>query len=110
MLYKTENTHEEVDLTECYDINRYSQLIEDIVNSDLDDEYKRFLKFAATRFVDLNYSKIAQYYYNLEDNKIKDWFKKLNLVLVDDKNAIENGYVKLTKSIVDNLEHYIKEK
>ena len=33
-----------------------------------------------------------------------------NLVIVDDNDAIENGYIKLTKGLVENLSKYIKEK
>lgn len=106
-MFKTENNHEEVHLIECFNTDKYSQLIEDIVSSDLSDEWKNFFKLAATRFIDLNYNKIAQLYYNEQDADIKNWFKMLNLVLVDDKDAIENGYIKLTSTIIKNLDKYI---
>ena len=110
-MYKTENNHEEVFITELYDNKKYQELTEEILNSNIaDGDVKRFLVSAASRFIDFNYYKIAQYYYNLKDEEIKTFFKKLNLVLVDDNDAIENGYVKLTKSIIENKEHYIKEK
>lgn len=109
-MFITEDDKKEVSVSELYDIVKYQALIEELNNSDLPQELIKFFKLAATRFIDLNYYEIAQYYYSLEDESVREWFKKLNLVIVDDKNAIENGYIKLTKGLVDNLSKYIKER
>ena len=111
MLYKTEKVSKEIEIAECFNIERYQHLIEDIKSENIeDDTLKTFLLLAATRFIDINYNNVAQYYYNLEPGEVKELFKKLNLVIVDDNDAIENGYVKLSKSIIDNLHRFIKEK
>lgn len=110
MLYKTEDKNEEVYITDCYDVSKYVSLVEDIVNNCDDEEVSKFLIRAATRFIDINYSKVAQYYYNLEEGPIKELFRKLNLVIVDDIDAIESGYVKLSKKIIDNIDKYVRVK
>ena len=111
MLYKTANENKEVDIVECFNIDRYQHLVEDIKNENIsDNDLNTFLLLAATRFIDINYNNVAQYYYNLKPGKVKELFKKLNLVIVDDKDAIESGYVKLSKNIIDNLHKFIKEK
>lgn len=109
MLFKTENKFEDKHISECYNKDRYEYLVEDIKAAKLDKDIEQFLLLAATRFIDINYNNVAQYYYSLEPGIIKDLFKKLNLVIVDDKDAIENGYVKLSKKITDNLSEFIKE-
>ena len=109
-MFITENENKDLTASELYDISRYQTLIEELNSSNLNPELVKFFKLAATRFIDLNYYDIAQYYYNLTDDSATEWFKKLNLVIVDDNDAIENGYIKLTKGLVDNLSKYIKEK
>ena len=88
---------------ELYDKTKYNELVRGIVTSDLPDDIKEFLMFAATRHIVFNYSKIADYYAHA-DPEIQDLMEKSALVIIDVDDAIAGGYVRLSQNIKKLLE------
>ncbi|MBR6113478.1 MAG: hypothetical protein IKP79_03095 [Bacilli bacterium] len=100
----------DVELSACYDKKKYNELVSIIDNSNLPDEKKAIYKLVATRFIDFNYANFAEYYANLKNSsdiaaakEEQEIMEKLALVIVDIKDAIANGYVKLNSFIEDVL-------
>ena len=80
--------------TELYSLGKYNELIDKINSSSLSDEKKLFLQLAATRHIEFNYSKIAEFYSH-EEKEIQDLMEDNALVIIDYDKAIELGFVKL---------------
>tara|TARA_Y100001963_G_scaffold159563_1_gene263780 strand:- start:1551 stop:2297 length:747 start_codon:yes stop_codon:yes gene_type:complete len=102
-IYETKNTKPKI--KDLFDDSKVDDLIEDIDQSDLDPEEKKFLKTAAMRHTVFNYSKIADYYAHSE-KETQVLMEDSALVIIDFKKAIEKGYVKLSEKISDQ---YFKE-
>lgn len=85
-------------LEELYDITHYAKLIRDINLSTVSEEEKKFLKFAASRHIVFNYSKVADYYAHATP-EMQRLMENSALVIIDPEDAIANGYVKLSKNI-----------
>lgn len=77
---------------------KYNELINQINNSTVSDEEKKFLTFAATRHLVFSYSKIADYYAQ-SSKEMQELMEKSALVIIDINDAIANGYVTLSKNI-----------
>tara|TARA_R100000278_G_scaffold123250_1_gene112258 strand:+ start:3223 stop:3939 length:717 start_codon:yes stop_codon:yes gene_type:complete len=85
-------------LKECYNIDKYNALVKNINNSKLDKDLKEFLLLSATRFITLDFSKIADLYPHLNKDE-QNLFEEQALVIIDFEKAIESGYVNLNKKI-----------
>ena len=85
-------------LTSLADYTKYSELVRDIEKSNVTDEEKKFLRYAATRHIVFTYSRIADYYAHASA-EMQDLMEKSALVILDVDDAIVNGYVKLSKDI-----------
>lgn len=85
-------------LWELCDKTKYNELVRNIVLSDVSDDVKEFLMFAATRHIVFNYAKIADYYAH-SDATIQKLMEQSALVIIDVDDAIANGYVKLSENI-----------
>jgi len=79
---------------ELYDLSKYDSIIEEINKSELSDEEKTFLKITASRFIEFDYRKIAEYYSNA-NKEVQSFMEKQALVIIDYNQAIELGFVKL---------------
>ena len=90
--------NEKPNINELADFNKYKQLMLDIDKSNVSDMDKEFLKFAATRHIVFNYSKIADYYAH-SSPEMQRLMEESALVIIDVDDAIANGYVKLSESI-----------
>lgn len=73
-------------------------LIHEIEKSNVSKEEKEFLKLAAYRHLVFNYSEIAEYYCHATP-EMQRLMEKSALVIIDVKDAIANGYVKLSENI-----------
>lgn len=91
------------ELWELCDKTKYSELIRNIAMSNLPDDVKEFLRFAATRHIVFNYAKIADYYAHA-DAETQKLMEQSALVIIDVDDAIANGYVRLSKNIRKLLE------
>lgn len=83
---------------ELANTTKLDRLLNDIQNSKISDDDKRFLSLAAYRHVVFNYSKIADYYSHASKD-VQELMEQSALVIVDFESAIENGYVKLSENI-----------
>ena len=89
-------------LTALCDTEKYSQLMYNINNSNVSEEEKKFLKFAASRHIAFNYSRVADYYAHASA-EMQKLMEESALVILDVDDAIANGYVKLTKELTEIL-------
>ena len=85
------------------DKNKYNELIREINSSNVSDQEKEFLRFAATRHLVFTYSRIADYYAHATP-EMQKLMEKSALVIIDIDDAIANGYVKLSESIKKIME------
>ena len=85
-------------LNSLVDTTKYRELIKNIELSDVSDEEKKFLKYAAARHIVFNYSKIADYYANTTA-EMQRLMEQSALVILDMDDAIANGYVALTEKM-----------
>lgn len=88
---------------ELCDKTKYNELIRNIAVSDIPDDVKEFLMFAATRHIVFNYAKIADYYAHAEPD-VQKLMEQSALVIIDVNDAIANGYMRLSKNIKKLLE------
>jgi hypothetical protein len=84
-----------------YDNTKTYNLLEEIDNSDISDDDKQFLRFAAKRHIVFDYGKIADYYAH-SDKVVQDLMEKSALVIIDYDKAVEYGYVNITEQIATN--------
>ena len=92
-------------LKDVTNLDKYRELLQNINNSSVSEEEKEFLRLAATRHIVFNYSKIADYYAHA-NKEMQELMEQSALVIIDIKDAIANGYVKLNngiKSIMEDL-------
>jgi len=92
----------EPELEELVDSTVYDELMVEIEKSKVKKEVKEFLKKAVTRFLTFNYSKIAEYYVH-QDKETQELFEKLALVIIDYQKAIENGFIRLSKKMMEGF-------
>jgi hypothetical protein len=85
-------------INDLYDETKTHDLIQEINNSNLDDEEKLFLISAATRHTVFNYANIANFYAHASKD-CQQLMEKSALVIIDYDKAIEQGLVKLTKEL-----------
>ena len=90
------------DIKELYDTSKADELIKKIKSINCDKDLKKFLLYTANRFVRFNYENIAEYYCH-QNKEIQEVFEMLALVIIDFKSAIENGFVEMTKNIVEKM-------
>ena len=75
-----------------------SSLIDKIEKSNVSKQEKEFLKLASYRHLVFNYSEIAEYYCHAS-KEMQELMEQSALVIIDVKDAIANGYVKLSENI-----------
>lgn len=90
-------------IDELINTQKYGKLIAHINNSNVTEEEKKFLRYAATRHIVFNYAKIADYYAHATP-EMQGLMEESALVIIDIHDAIANGYVKLSKEIADIVE------
>lgn len=101
-----EPTGEHVDLTDCVDMMKTDDLINEIVIACQEDkisvEEMNFLIEGAHRHSVFNYANVAEYYSNASP-AMQRLMEKQALVIIDFDDAVANGYVKLSKTLEDLL-------
>ena len=98
-------SEETPDLKDVYDETRAGELRKLVDQANIvDSKLKEFLLSACNRFTVFNYAKVADLYSNSEDKITKDLMEKLALVIIDYDKAIENGFVKVSEQLFDNME------
>lgn len=92
-------------LDDCYDSSKTDELVDEINKSNVPDDVKKFLTYAAHRHTEFNYGKIADYYCNAP-KEVQELFENSALVIIDFRKAIEKGFVRMTDEL---LGEYSKE-
>lgn len=98
-----EITGENPPLSQCCDSNKTEQLIREIEESSVSEEEKEFLIKAAYRHAAFHYGKVAEYYAEASP-EMQSLMEKSALVIIDMDNAIENGFVHMTKQLREILD------
>lgn len=83
---------------ELYDNFKTLKLIQKINESNVSEEEKNFLIFAAYRHIVFNFAKIADYYAH-SNPEMQQLMEQSALVIVDFDKAIEYGYVALNTQL-----------
>lgn len=94
-----------VDLDDLLDKEKYETLINEIEQSDLSEKEKEFLRLAATRFLKFDYDYIAEYYCGKASPEMQKMMEKLALVIVDFNDAIQHGFVEMSKKLYKVLKN-----
>lgn len=81
-----------------YNLEKYNNLVKDIKSKNLDSEIEKFLLYSATRHIVFDYARIAEYYCHANKD-VQELMEKSGLVIIDFDDALENGYVDLTKHL-----------
>lgn len=87
-------------LSDLCDRGKVEKLIGDIKGSGLTEDEKRFLLFAAERHTVFDFKLIADYYASA-NAEMQILMERSALVIIDFDKAIENGYILLTKNIME---------
>jgi len=85
-------------ILELFDDSKTRRLIQQIKNSNIEEDEKKFLIEAARRHTVFNYEKIADYYAHSQ-TETQQLMEQSALVIIDFEKAIELGYVQLSKEI-----------
>ena len=99
----TPNESNTYSIYDLFDDRKTKELIHDISISDISEEQKLFLTLAAYRHVKFNYKRIADYYCNASKD-MQTLMENSALVILDFDDAIENGFVKFSKSLMNIIE------
>ena len=81
-------------LLELVNTNKSKRLVNEINNSNVTEEEKKFLKFAAQRHNQFNYANIADYYAH-SSKEMQHLMEKSALVIIDFDKAYQYGFTKL---------------
>lgn len=87
-------------LSEMVDAQKTGELMAAIQAADIPDEARSLLVAAATRHTVFHYGNIAEFYAHA-DPVVKDLMEKSGLVIIDYEKAIENGFVRLSKTLAE---------
>ncbi len=90
--YQKPNIHE------LYDHTKTVKLIQKIKESNVSEDEKKFLIYAAYRHTILNFAKIADYYSHSSE-ELQDLMEQSALVIIDFDKAIENGFAILNSEL-----------
>lgn len=90
-----------------YNLEKYNNLVKEIKSKNLDSEIEKFLLYSATRHIVFDYQQIAEYYSH-SDKEVQELMEKSGLVIIDFEDAMENGFVKLQKNLLE-LYNEVKE-
>ena len=96
--------YEKPNIQELYDHYKFLNLVKEIKESNVTEDEKKFLIFAAHRHIIINFSKVADYYAHATQ-EMQELMEKSALVIIDFDKAIEYGYAILN----ENLSHQFLE-
>jgi hypothetical protein len=95
-IYEPKN--EKPNQKELFDTSKYNLLVNKINESNIGDSDKEFLKLAATRHIEFNYRKIADFYAH-SDKDTQELMEDSALIIIDYNKAIELGFVELYENM-----------
>lgn len=98
-----EVTGEKPDVRSLFDMTTTASLHKEIEQADVPEEVKAFLRHAAHRHTVFNYRRIAEYYAHAPAS-VQRLMEASALVIIDFKQAIERGFVRLSQDIAKQYE------
>lgn len=93
-----EPTGEKPPVSALVDDTKTRELVDQIRAADLPDDIAAFLERAAERHTKFNFARIAEFYAHAEP-EVQDLMEASALVIIDFDQAVEGGFVKLSKSL-----------
>ena len=94
---------------ELIDLDKTTELLNEINKAKIDDDIKDFLRASAMRHTIFDYEKIADYYAH-SNKKVQALMEKSALVIIDFDKAIENGFVQLSEAMISQYKEDYNEK
>lgn len=94
-----EPSGEQPKVSELFNIEKASELEAKINKSDIPNDIKEFLIAAAKRHYVFRYDKIANFYAHAS-KETQDLMEQSALVIIDYDKAIENGFIKMNKELL----------
>ena len=85
-------------IAELIQLEKYSELCDEIKRKNFTKEVETFLVYAASRHIRFNYENIAEFYCH-QNKEVQDLMEKSALIIIDFNKAIDNGFVKLTEEL-----------
>ena len=95
-------SEEETSISDCYDAEKYHEMLKEIEYANVSEEEKELLRLAASRHIVFSYKKIADYYAKAEPD-MQFMMERSALVIIDVEDAIKYGYAELS-SYLDEIE------
>lgn len=92
-------------IDELIDKKKTIELLNEIRNSNVSDEEKKFLTLAAYRHLVFRYDRIAEYYPHAS-KEMQELMEKSALIIIDIDDAIMNGYVIASNKIRNIIEYH----
>lgn len=89
-------------ISQIIDTRKYEQLIQEINASSVTEYEKQFLRLCAARHIQIDFSKAADYYAN-SNKELQELMEKNALVIIDFDDALKNGFVELSKTILKDI-------
>lgn len=90
-------------VAELFDNSKTRELVREINEADLPDDVADFLRLAAERHTVFNFRRIADFYATADEDT-QNLMERSALVIIDFNQAVENGFVRLTKRLGDLVE------
>lgn len=90
---------------ETYDVTKYEKLCQQIDVSSVSEHEKQLLRVAASRHIVFDYSAMAELYAH-SSLDMQELMEESALVIIDFDKAIELGYARITKQLVDEFEEH----
>lgn len=97
-----EITGENPSISELYSDKKYKHLMKKIEKVS-DKDLKLFLEYAASRHIQFNFSKIAEFYAH-QDKEIQTMMEDSALIVIDFNKAIEEGFAHISEEYKKQLE------
>lgn len=90
-----------VELENCINTEKYVKLVQEINASKVSEAEKKFLRLAATRWIQFRYDNVAQYFCTKSSPEMQKMLQRLAMVLIDFDDALENGLTNAQKFVYD---------
>ena len=85
---------EEPEISDLIDRQNTLKILENINNSNIDNDIKEFLCICAERHTVINFEKVAEFYAH-QNKEVQELMEENALVIIDFEKAIERGFCKL---------------
>ena len=95
-----EPTGEEPAIADCVDTEAVKRLLAEIDRSEVSEEQKTMLRICAYRHARINFENMAEYYAH-QGEEMQSLMESNALVVIDYDKALQNGFVEMTKRLLE---------